>query len=128
MRLTLDGFSRSCHVIGRAKCARVLAGDFSYLPKPYELEKLIEVLKDAYEARLKKESVADEATVEKILTLAPGENPFGILRKMRELDDSRRQQGGRRTIPRFGSCGLGRSSPRQRTRLRKAAAPLSPNG
>ena len=70
--------------------ARVLAGDFSYLPKPYELEKLIEVLKDAYEARLKKKFAADEATVEKILTLAPGENPFGILRKMRELDDSRR--------------------------------------
>jgi len=65
-------------------------GAFSYLPKPYELEKLIEVLKDAYEARLKKKFAADEAKMEKILALATGESPLGILRKMRALDDSRR--------------------------------------
>ena len=65
-------------------------GAFSYLPKPYELEKLIEVLKDAYEARLKKKFAADEAKMEKIVALASGESPLGILRKMRALDDSRR--------------------------------------
>ena len=65
-------------------------GAFSYLPKPYELEKLIEVLKNAYEARLKKKFAADEAKMEKIVALASGESPLGILRKMRTLDDSRR--------------------------------------
>ena len=65
-------------------------GAFSYLPKPYELEKLIEVLKDAFEARLKKKFAADEAKIERLMLLASGESPLGILRKMKELDDSRR--------------------------------------
>jgi len=65
-------------------------GAFSYLPKPYELDKLIEVLKDAYQARLKKKFAADEVRLEKLMSLASGESALGILRKMRELDDSRR--------------------------------------
>ena len=65
-------------------------GAFGYLPKPYELEELIEVLKDAYEARLKKKFAADETKMEKLMTAASGEGPLGILRKLKELDDSRR--------------------------------------
>ena len=65
-------------------------GAFSYLPKPYELDKLIEVLKEAYEARLKKKFAADEAKMAKIGAIAGGESPLGILRKLRELDDERR--------------------------------------
>ena len=65
-------------------------GAFSYLPKPYELEKLIEVLKDAYETRLRKKFASDQAKVDKIAALASGESPLGILRKLRELDDERR--------------------------------------
>ena len=65
-------------------------GAFGYLPKPYELEKLIEVLKDAYEARLKKKFAADEAKMEQLMSAASGEGPLGILRKLKELDDSRR--------------------------------------
>jgi DNA-binding NtrC family response regulator len=65
-------------------------GAFSYLPKPYELDMLIEVLKEAYEARLKKKFAADEVRMTKIAELAAGESPLGILRKLRELDDELR--------------------------------------
>jgi len=65
-------------------------GAFSYLPKPYEIEKLIEVLKEAYETRLKKKFSADEEKMARIASLAAGESPLGILRKLRELDDERR--------------------------------------
>jgi two-component system NtrC family response regulator len=62
-------------------------GAFSYLPKPYKLEELLEVLKQAYEARLKKKFELDEARMEKIMRLATGSSPLGILRELRELDD-----------------------------------------
>jgi DNA-binding NtrC family response regulator len=65
-------------------------GAFSYLPKPYELEKLIEVLKEAYQARLEKKFASDQAKMDQILTMAKGESPLGILRKLRELDDNRK--------------------------------------
>jgi DNA-binding NtrC family response regulator len=41
-------------------------GAFSYLSKPYELEKLLEVLRDAYETRLKKKFAADQELLEEI--------------------------------------------------------------
>ena len=65
-------------------------GAFGYLPKPYELDKLLETLKEAYEARLKKKFGADEAKMKAILSAGLGESPLGILRKLRELDDGRR--------------------------------------
>jgi len=65
-------------------------GAFSYLPKPYELDKLIQVLKEAYQARLERKFAADQSKMEKILALAEGESPLGILRKLRELDDNRK--------------------------------------
>jgi len=66
------------------------AGAHSYLPKPYELEKLIEVLKEAFQTRLEKKFAADEEKTHAILQAATGESPLGILRKLRELDDERR--------------------------------------
>lgn len=65
-------------------------GAFSYLPKPYELEKLIETLREAYEARLKRKFAADEEKMDRIVSAGMGESPLGILRKLRELDDGRR--------------------------------------
>jgi len=65
-------------------------GAFSYLPKPYELDKLIQVLQEAYQTRLKKKFASDRAIMEKIMALAEGESPLGILRKLRELDDTRK--------------------------------------
>ncbi|MBU8934796.1 MAG: response regulator [candidate division Zixibacteria bacterium] len=62
-------------------------GAFSYLPKPYELEKLLEVLMQAYEERLKKKFSADESRMQKLTEIATGSSALGILRAMRDLDD-----------------------------------------
>jgi len=62
-------------------------GAYSYLPKPYELDKLIQTLKDAYETRLNKKFVSDEQKKLEILAAAMGESPLAILRKLRDLDD-----------------------------------------
>ncbi|MBD3333160.1 response regulator [candidate division GN15 bacterium] len=65
-------------------------GAFSYLPKPYELDKLLEVLRQAYEARLNKKFEADSDRMEKLTKVAQGSSPLGILRAMRELDDDQK--------------------------------------
>ena len=65
-------------------------GAYSYLPKPYELGRLIEILKEAYQARLQRKFKADQEKLEKIMSIAKGESALGILRKLRELDDGRK--------------------------------------
>lgn len=65
-------------------------GAFGYLPKPYEFDKLVTVLKDAYEVRLKKKFAADQEKVDRIARLATGESPLGILRELKRLDDEER--------------------------------------
>jgi DNA-binding NtrC family response regulator len=62
-------------------------GAFSYLEKPYNFEKLLEVLKEAYETRLRKKFEHDKKRTEKIEFLAMGSSPMGILRSLRRLDD-----------------------------------------
>ena len=62
-------------------------GAFGYLPKPYKLEELLEVLRQAYEARMKKKFESDAARMEKIAQLATGSSALGILRELRRLDD-----------------------------------------
>ena len=63
-------------------------GAFAYLPKPYELEKLLEVLKNAYEERLKKKFGADQERMDKLACLARDGSALTILRAMREMDDA----------------------------------------
>lgn len=70
------------------ECAKL--GAFSYLPKPYQLEDLLQVLQDAYLARMKHKAHDDEERIEELMKLAQGESPLAILRRMRELDDERR--------------------------------------
>ena len=67
------------------ECTRL--GAFDYLPKPYELESLLEKLQKAYEARLQKKFEADQERLEKIANLATGHSALGILRELRKLDD-----------------------------------------
>jgi len=62
-------------------------GAFSYLPKPYELDALLEKLKEAFQERLRKKFEQDQARMEKIAKLATGSSPLGILRELRKLDD-----------------------------------------
>lgn len=67
------------------ECTRL--GAFDYLPKPYELEALLEKLQKAYEARLQKKFEADQERLQKISDLATGHSALGILRELRKLDD-----------------------------------------
>jgi len=62
-------------------------GAFGYLPKPYELEKLLETLRQAYQARLEKKFEADQERMEKIAKLATGSSPLSILRELKKMDD-----------------------------------------
>ncbi|MDP8240590.1 MAG: response regulator [Candidatus Hatepunaea meridiana] len=62
-------------------------GAYSYLPKPYELDRLIELLKEAYQARLKKKFENDQKRMELISKIATGDSALGIMRRLRELDD-----------------------------------------
>jgi two-component system NtrC family response regulator len=62
-------------------------GAFNYLPKPYEIEKLLEVLKEAYEARMRKKFELDGSRMQKISQLVMGNSALGILRALRELDN-----------------------------------------
>jgi DNA-binding NtrC family response regulator len=62
-------------------------GAFSYLPKPYELDELIKVLRDAYEHRLRRKFENDQARLEELMRRAVGESPLAILRRMSEMDD-----------------------------------------
>ncbi len=62
-------------------------GAYGYLPKPYELDNLLEILKEAYQSRLKKKFEFDQSRMEKIMSIATGSSALGILRALRELDD-----------------------------------------
>jgi len=59
-------------------------GAFSYLSKPYELENLLEVLRDAYETRLKKKFSTDEERLAQISELTSRVSPEAILRDARD--------------------------------------------
>lgn len=65
-------------------------GAFQYLPKPYELDRLVETLRDAYATRLRKKFAADQTRIDAIMATATGESALGILRQLRALDDERR--------------------------------------
>ena len=62
-------------------------GAFGYLPKPYELEKLLETLQQAYQVRMEKKFQLDEARMDKIAKLATGSSALSILRELRKMDD-----------------------------------------
>ena len=65
-------------------------GAFSYLPKPYELDKLLETITDAYQERLKKKFIADQDKIDKLIELAGTQSPLGLLNRLKELDDEHR--------------------------------------
>jgi len=65
-------------------------GAFGYFPKPYELDKLLDTLRAAYEARMRKKYSGDEARMEKIQAIAQGDSTLGVLRSLKELEDDER--------------------------------------
>jgi DNA-binding NtrC family response regulator len=68
-----------------AECTRL--GAFGYIEKPYDIDKLIDVLKQAYTERLKKKFKHDQKRMEDIEFLSMGASPVSILASLRRLDD-----------------------------------------
>ena len=66
-------------------------GAYAYLEKPYDFEKLLEVLKKAFEARLRKKFEHDKKRIEEIEILSMGSSPMGILRSLMNLDNDDRK-------------------------------------
>jgi DNA-binding NtrC family response regulator len=62
-------------------------GAFKYLEKPYDFEKLVEVIKQAYEARLKKKFEHNQKRIDEIQRLSLRESPFGLLKALARLDN-----------------------------------------
>ncbi|BBO71852.1 response regulator [Desulfosarcina alkanivorans] len=70
------------------ECTRL--GAFRYLEKPYDFDKLVDVLKDAYQARLQKKFESNLKRMEAIQKLSQQQSPLGLLREMARLDDGRK--------------------------------------
>ena len=62
-------------------------GAWGYLPKPYELDALLEVLRDAYHARLRKKLTSRHERIARVMAQAEGQSALGVLRALREIDD-----------------------------------------
>jgi DNA-binding NtrC family response regulator len=65
------------------------AGSYNYLQKPCETEELLEVLKNAYQRRVQRKLQLDQEKVEKLLGVAMGDSPLGILRRLKELEQGK---------------------------------------
>lgn len=62
-------------------------GAYGYVPKPYELEQLIKILKDAYERRIKKKFRMDEAKIAEIKKIETEDSALSAMQRLKELDD-----------------------------------------
>ena len=63
-------------------------GAFKYLEKPYDFDKLVEALKEAYHARLEKKFESNQKRMEAIQKLSLRQSPLGLLKALAKLDDA----------------------------------------
>jgi DNA-binding NtrC family response regulator len=72
--------------IGSAvECTKL--GAFGYLEKPYDFDKLVDVLQQAYKARLMKKFKRDKQKKEQLEMLAMGSSPMAILKSLVKVDN-----------------------------------------
>lgn len=62
-------------------------GAYSYLEKPFDFEKLLEVLGAAYKTRLRKKFEHDKRRMEELQMLSMGTSPMGILKELIKMDN-----------------------------------------
>ncbi len=62
-------------------------GAFKYLEKPYDFDKLVVALKEAYQERLNKKFENSQKKMEAIQKLALHQSPLGLLKSLAQLDD-----------------------------------------
>jgi DNA-binding NtrC family response regulator len=65
-------------------------GAFKFLRKPYDFEKLLGVISEAYEERLRKKFEHDALRIKEIQNVATRESPLGILRALSRMDDEQK--------------------------------------
>jgi len=69
-------------------CAK--SGAFAYLPKPYEIDDLMAVVRDAYRERLARKLATNRERLVELARVCQGATVQEILIKMREMDDGER--------------------------------------
>ncbi len=62
-------------------------GAFKYLEKPYDFDKLVEALKEAYQARMTKKFERNQKRMEAIQKLSLHQSPLGLLKALAQFDD-----------------------------------------
>jgi DNA-binding NtrC family response regulator len=62
------------------------SGAYFYLQKPCELERLLEVLADAYKKRVMNKMKVEKERIEEALRKADADTAMGILRTLKEID------------------------------------------
>lgn len=67
------------------------AGSYSYLQKPCETDELLSVLRDAYSKRVQRRLELDTVKMEEMLSAAVNESPLAVLRRLKELDDTKKR-------------------------------------
>ena len=73
------------HGSAEAAAECLALGAFNYIPKPYELEKIIETLRQAYASRLKKQHLGKAELLKQIDEAAGLTDPVEALRAMSDL-------------------------------------------
>lgn len=68
------------------RCTR--AGSYHYLQKPCDTDQLLQVLVAAYQQRVQRRLALDEKKMQEITDLGLLESPLGILRRLRDFEDS----------------------------------------
>ncbi|MBW1735545.1 MAG: response regulator [Deltaproteobacteria bacterium] len=66
------------------ECAK--QGAYSYLQKPCDLDKLLEVLTEAYKKKVMNKMKIKEERMNELLDMSTSSSPMAILQKIRELD------------------------------------------
>ena len=67
------------------ECTRL--GAFKYLEKPVDFDRLVDGLKEAYQARLKKKFERQQKKMDAIQKLSMTQSPLGLLKELARLDD-----------------------------------------
>jgi len=62
-------------------------GAFKYLEKPYDFDKMVDALKEAYQARMKKKFERNQKRMDAIQKLSMHQSPLGLLKALARLDD-----------------------------------------
>ena len=62
------------------------SGAYSYLQKPCELDKLLDVLVSAYKKKVMNKKNIDEHKMDSLMKMAIGESPREILKRLQKLE------------------------------------------